>query len=343
MQVNLAIDAMGGDSGPRTNVAGAVLALAQDPQLHVTLVGDLPLLKFLLAQHHLSDEFAHRIALLNSNDLISMQDAPASALRTKKQSSIHFAVQLVASGQCQACVSAGNTGALMLVARHYLGMQPGIERPAISTAIPTRKRPSYLLDLGANVDCHAEHLVQFALMGSVMVQAVEGIAQPKVGLLNVGREAIKGNTQVKVAAHLMSEHPLLNYIGYLEGDAIFAGDVDLVVCDGFVGNVALKTSEGLARFLSDQIQGLFTQSLYSRLVSLMARPLLKQLKQQMDPVRYNGGSLLGLKGTVVKSHGNADARGFSYAILRAAMEARQGLSARMLQQLQALDAPSIPY
>jgi len=338
VQVNLAIDAMGGDSGPRTNVAGAVLALAQDPQLHVTLVGDKALLQSLLSQHHLTDEFAHRIALLHSKDQITMKDAPASALRSKKHSSIHLAVQLVASGQCHAGVSAGNTGALMLIGRHYLGMQPGIERPAISTAIPTRKGHSYLLDLGANVDCQAEHLLQFALMGSVMVQCVDGLAYPKVGLLNVGREAIKGNTQVKLAAHLIEEHPLLNYVGYLEGDEIFKGDVDLVVCDGFVGNVALKTSEGLARFLSEQIQGLFAQSAYSRLVSLMARPLLKQLKQQMDPVRYNGGSLLGLKGSMVKSHGNADARGFSYAILRAATEARQGLASRLLKQMQGLDA-----
>ena len=337
MQVNLAIDAMGGDSGPRTNVAGVVLALAHDPQLKVTLVGDKPLLQSLLSQHHLTGEFANRISLLHSKDCIAMQDAPASVLRSKKQSSIHLAVQLVAEGQCQACVSAGNTGALMLIGRHYLGMQPGIERPAISTAIPTRKGHSYLLDLGANVDCQAEHLLQFALMGSVMVQCVDGLAYPKVGLLNVGREAIKGNTQVKLAAHLIEQNPLLNYVGFLEGDEIFKGDVDLVVCDGFVGNVALKTSEGLARFLSEQIQSLFAKSFYSRLVSLMARPVLKQLKQQMDPVRYNGGSLLGIKGSVVKSHGNADARGFSYAILRAATEARQGLSARLLEQMQRLD------
>lgn len=338
MQVNLAVDAMGGDSGPRTNVAGVLLALAADPQLQVTLVGDKSLLQSLLAAHHLSEEFAGRIHLLPSQDEILMQDSPASVLRSKKQSSMHLAVQLVASGQCSACVSAGNTGALMLIARHFLGMQPGIERPAISTAIPTRRGHSYLLDLGANVDCQAEHLLQFALMGSVMVRCVDGLARPRVGLLNVGREAIKGNAQVKLAAHLMQENDHLNYIGFLEGDEIFKGEVDLVVCDGFVGNVALKTSEGLARFLSQQILHLFSKSLYSRLVSLMARPVLRQLKEQMDPVRYNGGSFLGLRGTVVKSHGNADARGFSFAVLRAATEARQGLSSRLQDQLQRLEA-----
>ncbi|WP_245944358.1 phosphate acyltransferase PlsX [Marinospirillum perlucidum] len=338
MQVNLAIDAMGGDAGPRTNLAGVLLALAHDPLLKVTLVGDKPLMESLLSQHHLSHEFANRIALLPSQDRILMEDSPTSVLRHKKRSSMHLAVQLVAENQCQACVSGGNTGALMLIGRHYLGMQPGIERPAISTAIPTRKGTSYLLDLGANVDCQAEHLLQFAVMGSVMVRSVHGQTRPRVALLNVGREAIKGNSQVKLAAHLMTQHPYLNYVGYLEGDAIFNGDVDLVVCDGFVGNVALKTSEGLARFLSGQIQEHFSRTLYSRLVSLMARPLLRQLKQQMDPVRHNGGSLLGLRGAVVKSHGNADARGFSYAVIRAAVEARQQLTQQLQDELQRLEA-----
>ncbi|SFC52155.1 phosphate:acyl-[acyl carrier protein] acyltransferase [Marinospirillum celere] len=336
MQVDLAIDAMGGDSGPRTNVAGAILALAADSQLKVTLVGDKPLLTSLLSQHHLTHEFANRISLLPSRDSIQMDEVPTSALRSKKQSSMHLATQLVAEQRCHACVSAGNTGALMLIGRHYLGMQPGIERPAISSAIPTRKGHSYVLDLGANVDCQAEHLLQFAIMGSAMVKAVDGLENPRVGLLNVGREAIKGNSQVKLAAHLIEQSAGLNYIGYLEGDEIFKGDVDLVVCDGFVGNVALKTSEGLASFLSEQIQATFTKTLYRRLVSLMARPVLKQLKEEMDPVHYNGGSLLGLKGCVVKSHGNADARGFSFAILRAAKEARQQLPARLLEDLQRL-------
>ena len=338
MQIHLAIDAMSGDSGPRTNVAGVLFALASDPLLEVTLVGDKPLLQSFLSQHQLTHEFAQRLTLLPSQEVIAMDDSPTRVLRSKKNSSMHLAVQLLAGGYSDACVSAGNTGALMLIGRHYLGMLPGIERPAISTAIPTRKGHCHLLDLGANVDCQAEHLLQFALMGSVMARVVDGLKTPRVGLLNVGKEAIKGNTQVKLAAHLMQEHEYLNYSGYLEGDRIFQGDVDLVVCDGFVGNVALKTSEGLARFLSEQLLQIFSKSAYSRLVRFMARPVLRQLKEQMDPVRYNGGSLLGLKKTLVKSHGNADARGFSYAILRAANEARQGLSQRLQEELQRLDA-----
>ena len=326
MQINLAIDAMGGDLGPRTNIAGALLALLQDPLLSITLVGNKEQLQTLLLQHHLSREFAERIHVLASDQVIGMDEAPASVLRNRKNSSMHLAIQLVAQGQCQGVVSGGNTGALMLISRHYLGMLPGIERPAISTAIPTYKGRTYLLDLGANIDCQPEHLLQFALMGSVMVSRVEGQAQPKVALLNVGHEAIKGNSLVKGASALISQHPNLNYVGYIEGDKIFNGEVDLVVCDGFTGNIALKTSEGLARYLSGQIQDLFHKNLYSRLVGLMARPLLHRLKQQMDPVRYNGGSFLGLQGCVVKSHGNADAKGFSYAILRAANEARQGLA-----------------
>lgn len=339
MQVNLAIDAMGGDLGPRTNIAGVLLALLQDPLLSVTLVGKQQLVKTLLLQHHLSRKLADRIHLLACNDQIGMHEAPASVLRHRQDSSMHLAIKLVAQGQCQGVVSGGNTGALMLISRHYLGMLPGIKRPAISTAIPTYKGQSYLLDLGANIDCQPENLLQFALMGSVMVSRVEGKARPRVALLNIGQEAIKGNSLVKAAANLISQHPCLNYVGYIEGNKIFSGDVDLVVCDGFTGNVALKTSEGLAGYLSGQIQTLFHKNWYSRLVGLMAQPLLHQLKQQMDPVRYNGGSFLGLQGCVVKSHGNADAQGFSFAIARAATEARQGLAECLQTAMQKLYLP----
>lgn len=339
MQINLAIDAMGGDLGPRTNIAGVLLALLQDPLLSVTLVGKKEQLQTLLLQHHLSSEYAERIHVLPSDDSIGMDEAPASVLRNRKNSSMHLAVKLVAEGQCQGVVSGGNTGALMLISRHYLGMLPGIERPAISTAIPTYKGRSYLLDLGANIDCQPEQLLQFALMGSVMVNSIEGKINPRVALLNVGHEAIKGNSLVKSAAQLIGQHPGLNYTGYVEGDKIFSGEVDLVVCDGFTGNIALKTSEGLARYLSGQIQDLFHKNLYSRLVGLMARPLLHRLKQQMDPVRYNGGSFLGLQGCVVKSHGNADAKGFSFAIMRAATEARQGLADQLKTAMQKLTPP----
>lgn len=337
VQINLAIDAMGGDLGPRITVAGALLAMLQDPLLSVTLVGNKDQIQTLLLQHNLSADFTKRIHLLASDDTIGMDEAPASVLRNRKKSSMHLAIKLVAQGECQGVVSGGNTGALMLISRHYLGMLQGIVRPAISTAIPTYHGRSYLLDLGANIDCQPEHLLQFALMGSVMVTSVEGKAKPRVALLNVGHEAIKGNSLVKEAAQLISQHPCLNYVGYVEGDKIFSGDVDLVVCDGFTGNIALKTSEGLARYLSGQIQDLFQNNWYSRLVGLMARPLLHRLKQQMDPVRYNGGSFLGLQGCVVKSHGNADAQGFSFAVTRAAIEARQGLSGRLQIAMQKLN------
>ncbi|GLR65267.1 phosphate acyltransferase PlsX [Marinospirillum insulare] len=339
MQINLAIDAMGGDLGPRTNIAGVLLALLQDPLLSVTLLGNKQQLQTLLLQHHLSSEFADRIHLLASNDTIGMDEAPASVLRSRKNSSMHLAVKQVAEGRCQGVVSGGNTGALMLISRYYLGMLPGVERPAISTAIPTYKGRTYLLDLGANIDCQPEHLLQFALMGSVMVKRIEGKVRPSVALLNVGHEAIKGNSLVKATAQLLEGHPSVNYFGYIEGNEVFSGEVDLVVCDGFTGNIALKTSEGLARYLSGQIQDLFHKNLYSRLVGLMARPLLHKLKQQMDPVRYNGGSFLGLQGCVVKSHGNADAKGFSYAITRAATEARQGLADQLQLSMQKLNSP----
>ncbi len=340
MPVRLAVDAMGGDAGPRTNVAGALLALSVDPELEVCLFGDLALLEQSLKTHHLSQVYRSRLTLHPCEQVIEMDDQPSSVLRNKKQSSMHQAVKAVAESQCDACVSSGNTGALMLIGRHTLGMLPGIDRPAISTAIPSRQAPCYLMDLGANVDCQAEHLLQFAQMGSEMIRCVHGIEQPRVGLLNLGHEPIKGNVQVKQAAELLKQAPNVNYCGYLEGDQIFQGEVDLVVCDGFVGNIALKTSEGLALFLTDQIQAYFARNWYSRWVSQLARPILRQLKDQMDPVRYNGASFLGLNGCLVKSHGNASARGFSYALLRAATEARQALPQQLQKRLgqdQALD------
>lgn len=324
--VKIAVDAMGGDLGPRVNVAGALIALAEHPALDILLVGDRPSLESALACHALAADYAHRLQILHAPSAIAMDARPSSVLRGKADSSMHIALQQVAEGKAMACVSAGNTGALMVLGRQLLGMPPGIQRPAISTAIPTRQGRCYMLDLGANVDCEAEQLLQFALMGSAMVELVDGLKRPRVGLLNVGVEDVKGNLQVRRAAALIAACTDLNYIGYLEGDQIFQDQADVVVCDGFVGNVALKTSEGLARLLSSRIRDLFAESWYARLVSLMARPLLKRLRAQMDPVRYNGGSLLGLQGTVIKSHGSADARGMAYAIARALREAEHGLA-----------------
>lgn len=329
MQINLAIDVMSGDLGPRSNLAGALLALIEDPQLNLTLVGTSSQIKQLLNQHHLSAEFAPRIKIQHSETTIGMAENPISALRRYKTSSMHLAVQLVAQGHCQGAVSGGNTGALMLVGRHYLGMLPGISRPAICTAIPTYQQPSYFLDLGANTNCTAKQLVEFALMGNILVQNLANKAKPKVGLLNVGEEAIKGTALVKATHELLLEHRQLNYLGYVEGNQIFSGDYDLLVTDGFTGNLVLKTSEGLAKYLTDQVQNLFLTNNYSKLVGWLAKPLLKQLKQQLDPVRYNGASFLGLQKCLVKSHGNADAQGFAFAIARAAIETRQELSQKL--------------
>lgn len=330
MQINLAVDIMSGDLGPRTNIAGALLALVYDPNLCLHLVGDKELLNTLLLQHHLSSEFAERIQVHPALSTVSMDADPAQAVRKLTQSSMHLAVKLVASGQCQGVVSSGNTGALMLVSRRYLGMLPGIDRPAICTSLPTRQGFSYLLDLGANTSCTPEHLLQFALMGSVMVRQLEVCAQPRVALLNIGHEATKGTDLVKQAAHLLSQHPDINYQGYIEADKIFAGQVDLVVCDGFTGNIALKAGEGTVRYVFEQLNRLLQSSWYGRCLGWLARPLLRNFKQQMDPVGYNGGSFLGLQGCVIKSHGNVDAQGFATAILRAGTEVRQGLA----QQLQ---------
>lgn len=322
MQLNLAIDVMGGDLGPRTNLAGALLALVHEPQLQLTLVGQQHLLESYLQEHYLGREYAQRFSVVASTNSIAMDASPSQVIRQARNSSMYLAVDLVAQGKCQGVVSAGNTGALMLISRQVLGMQAGIDRPAICSAIPTYTDVTYLLDLGANIDCQPEHLLQFAFLGQNLVQKISLIEKPKIALLSNGHEAIKGNQLVRQAHILLSQEPDLNYQGYIEGGDIFSGAAQVIVCDGFTGNIALKTSEGLAKFLSSQVQGLFKQNIYSRLVGLMAKPLLKQLKQQMDPVGHNGGSFLGLNGCVIKSHGNTNAEGFAYAILRAAKEAR---------------------
>ncbi|SEI39056.1 glycerol-3-phosphate acyltransferase PlsX [Allopseudospirillum japonicum] len=338
MLIRIAIDAMGGDFGPHITLAGSLIALQHHPQLHLVLVGDLkqlaPLLEHLCQQAPWAPQASAlkaRLSFHHAPDAISMQDPPAHALRTRKHSSMHYALHLLAANEVQACVSAGNTGALMAISRHIVKTWPQIERPAISTAIPTLNGHCQMLDLGANISCEPKHLLEFALMGSLLTQAVDEIPQPRVALLNVGAEATKGTVSVKQAARLLAAHPAINYTGYVEGKDIFRGCADVIVCDGFVGNIALKTSEGLAQMLIERLQNIFAQNLYRRLLSLMARPVLAQLKQQMDPVRYNGASLLGLKACVIKSHGEASARGFAYAIARAMSEYQLQIPQRLAQ------------
>ncbi len=323
---------MGGDFGPRVTVPAALDALKRHPSLNILLVGHQQQISPVLER---LDQLNHpRLELLHAESVVAMDDRPAFALRRRRDSSMYLALQSVAEGRAQACVSAGNTGALMVMGRAILQMLPGIDRPAITSAVPTLKGHSHMLDLGANVDCSAEHLLQFAIMGSVMLKAVEQIESPTVALLNIGAEEIKGNEQVKLASRLLAEQPDLNYIGFVEGDGVFSGKANLVVCDGFVGNIALKSSEGLAHLISRKVHKSFTRNLYRRLLALLARPVLKELQHQLDPGKRNGASLLGLQGIVVKSHGGANRHCFSHAIDQAVSEVEMNIPERISDQLE---------
>ncbi|MHB1370016.1 MAG: phosphate acyltransferase PlsX [Pseudomonadaceae bacterium] len=326
----IAIDAMGGDFGPRCIVPASLSCLAESSSLHLALVGQSSLLERLIAEHSSVDRT--RLQIFDAEDVIGMAERPAQALRGRSQSSMHVALELVRDGRAQACVSAGNTGALMALARQVLKTLPGIDRPAMVTAIPTRANPCLLLDLGANVDCTAEQLQQFALMGSVAAQAL-GIDRPRVALLNIGVEEIKGNQQVKLAATLLKQTQGLNFIGFIEGDGLYRGEADVVVCDGFVGNALLKSSEGLAELVITRMEALFRRSLVARIVGGLALPMLRQLRAELRPSRYNGASFLGLQGIVVKSHGAAGEAGFKSAILRAAEDIEHDLAGHLRARL----------
>ena len=322
MTNTIALDAMGGDFGPQVVVPAAISTLNKHEDLRLILVGDQAKIEQQLSST--SNTNHQRIKIHHTTQVVEMNEPPAQALRSKKDSSMRVAINLVKDDEAQACVSAGNTGALMATARYVLHTLAGIDRPAINTTLPSLTGHTHMLDLGANVDCKAENLFQFAVMGSVLAKAVDDIAQPKVGLLNVGSEAIKGNDQVK-EANVLLENSSLNYIGYVEGDDIFCGDVDVIACDGFVGNVSLKTSEGVAKLISEYAKRSFTKNIYTKLIALLATPILKEFKNSIDPRRYNGASLLGLKGIVIKSHGGADAFSFAHAISIAHIEAKKGV------------------
>jgi len=329
----IAIDAMGGDFGPRSIVQASIACLLATPSLHLTLVGQAPLLEELIARQSGVDR--SRLGVTHASDVITMDDRPASVLRGKPDSSMRIALQLVASGQAHACVSAGNTGALMALSRLILKTLPGIDRPAMIAAIPTQRGYCHLLDLGANVDCSAQNLYQFAVMGAVAAEAL-GLVSPKVALLNVGTEDIKGNQQVKLAASLLQAATGLNYTGFVEGDGLYRGEADVVVCDGFVGNILLKSSEGLATMIGERIETLFKRNMLSRAVGALALPLLNRLKDDLAPARYNGASFLGLQGIVIKSHGSAGVQGFQSAISRALTEIQENLPQRLSGRLEAL-------
>lgn len=326
----IAIDVMGGDFGPDVTVAAACQFLGQHSKAGVFLVGDESTIEQTLSAYPNVDR--SRIIIEHTDEVVAMDESPALALRNKKQSSMRVAINLVKAGRAGAAVSAGNTGALMATAKFVLKTLPGIERPAICTALPNETGHTHVLDLGANVECDAEHLFQFAVMGSILAEATDDNPKPKVGLLNVGAEAIKGNDTVKSASAMLADGPV-NFIGFVEGDDIYKGGADVIVCDGFVGNVALKSSEGVAKMISHFMRQEFQAGLFSRLAALMAMPVLKRLKTRLDPSVYNGASLLGLSGIVVKSHGGADAKGFAHALNVALTEIEQDVPSRIDQKL----------
>lgn len=333
--LTIALDGMGGDIGPDAVVPAAlrVLRTAGD-SLRLILVGQEDVLSSQLIRNKAKGH--PRLLIRHASQLVSMDESPAQALRAKKDSSMRVAINLVKQGEADACVSAGNTGALMATARFVLKTLPGIDRPAICTTLPTVHGHTRMLDLGANVDSKAEHLLQFAVMGSVLA-TVNGINQPRVGLLNIGEEDIKGNEQVKEAVRLLAASDL-HYIGFVEGDGIFLDEVDVVVCDGFVGNVALKSSEGVAKLIRHYMTQEFKRNPLTRLAGLVALPVLRALGRKIDPRRYNGASLLGLQGIVVKSHGGADALAFANAIQVAMLEAERKVPQQIDAHLAALHA-----
>lgn len=331
MTSRIAIDCMGGDHGPSVTVPAALRFLADHPGAKLILVGREEILRTHLAEAA-SDS---RLTVVHASEVVEMDESPALALRNKKDSSMRVAINLVKQGEADACVSAGNTGALMAISRFVLKMLPGIDRPAICAPLPTLRGHTHVLDLGANIDCTPQHLLQFGLMGASFVAALEHAERPSVGLLNIGEEDIKGNEVVKGAAELLKESGL-NFVGNVEGDGIYKGEADLVVCDGFVGNVALKTSEGLAQMLASFLRQEFKRNLLTKLAALVAMPVLNCFKRRVDHRRYNGAILLGLKGISIKSHGSADAFAFSNAIARAWDAAENGVLDRIAQRFAGL-------
>jgi glycerol-3-phosphate acyltransferase PlsX len=330
MPVTVAVDAMGGDHGPSVTVTAAARFVKAHADAHVILVGRDDALAGPLAR--VPERWRARLRVHAASEVVDMDEPPADALRRKKDSSMRVAINLVRDGTAHACVSAGNTGALMAIARFVLKMLPGIDRPAIASQLPTRTGQTTVLDLGANVNCTPVQLLQFAVMGSALVAAVEGVERPTVGLLNIGEEEIKGNDVVKETAELLRASGL-NFHGNVEGDDIYKGTTQVVVCDGFVGNVALKTSEGLAAMLYDFLKSEFTRNPLTRMSALVVYPVLRAFKRRIDPRRYNGATLIGLKGVVVKSHGGADAVSFAHALDKAYAEVSHGVLDRIAQRM----------
>lgn len=334
VEITIALDAMGGDHGCSV-VVPAALKICKDWQnVRMILVGDQTQITQMLGQHHALDNEC--ISIHHASEVVAMNEPPGQALRFKKDSSMRVAINLVKEGVAQACVSAGNTGALMATAKFVLKTLPGIDRPAISALWPTMQPNTYVrvLDLGANVDSSPEQLFEFAVMGSVLASAVSNIKNPRVGLLNIGSEEIKGNEQVKATAKLLENNPVINYIGFIEGDGVYRGLADVIVCDGFVGNIALKTSEGVAKLVRHYIKTEFEQNWLTRIAGFSVMPILRRLGKQLNPNRYNGASLVGLRGTVIKSHGGTDIFGFVNAINEAIAEVQNDVPAQISSEVE---------
>ena len=336
--ITIAIDAMGGDHGPSVTVAASLDFLERVSDARVLLVGQTAIIRAALEKANAGDTVSGtspRLSIVEAPELVGMDEDIRSAIRTKKRSSMRVSIDLVKSGDAHACVSAGNTGALMGTSKFVLKTLPGIDRPAICAVLPSRKGAVYALDLGANAECEPEHLLQFAIMGAMLASAVEGNPNPSVGLLNIGSEDIKGSESVKKAAELIKQSHL-NFYGNVEGTDIYKGTTDVVVCDGFVGNVMLKTSEGLAKMMGDFLKEEYIRNFASKIAALVSAPIIRRFRNRVDHRRYNGAALLGLKGVVVKSHGSADRFAFCNALERAASEVRHGLLGRITEEIERL-------
>ena len=332
-KVVIALDVMGGDFGPEVVIPAAVNVLQKRKDLKIILVGKEDAISDYVSSNNI--DINDNLTIHHASEVVGSHDDPALAMRKKKDSSMRVAINLVHQGDAQAAVSAGNTGALMATAKFVLKTLPGIHRPAICTAIPSIAGHTHMLDLGANADCSPENLLQFAIMGSVLAGAMDELSKPRVGLLNIGHESTKGNLLVKQTNDLLKAADL-NYIGFVEGDDIYNGKVDVVVCDGFVGNVSLKTSEGVAKMISHFMKEEFKKGLYNKLAAIIALPVLRAFKKRIDPRAYNGASLLGLKGIVIKSHGSADVFAFSNAIEIALLEVRKSVPQHIREHIEPL-------
>lgn len=335
MTITLSVDAMGGDHGVKVTVPAVIEALKSFNDLHVILVGNESQIR---EQLELANFKSSALTIEHAEQVVTMDDLPSFALRNKKQSSMRIALNLVKENKAQACVSAGNTGALMATAKFVLKTLPGIDRPAICTSMPTMNGHVHMLDLGANVGADGESLAQFAIMGSVLVRSIDNNPNPTVGLLNIGQEEMKGHDRIKLAQEILRQSSI-NYAGFVEGDDIFKGTVDVVACDGFDGNIALKSSEGVAKMISFYLKQAFKRNILTKIVGLLSMPVLKSFKEKVDPRRYNGASFLGLQKIVIKSHGGADSFAYFHAIKQARLEVINDVPARIQAEVATLLAP----